>query len=135
MTATATPPAVSPVEYVLGLPVEHQEEVFLALVEKLLKVCEGEGKIPIHTPDGRSLGYLTPPHIEAEQREAFFANLTPMEKEWLANPIGPIDWDDCLSKEEIDELIRDVFRGEGSKSPEPNPRTPPPSVPSREIAR
>jgi hypothetical protein len=132
MTATTNSP---PVEHVLALPVEDQEAVFLALVEKLLKVCEGEGKILLRTPDGRSLGYLTPPWVEKEQREAFFANMTPTEREWVADPIGPVDWDDCLSEEELAAITRGESQPEGLAVHEPGSQKNQPAAPSREIAR
>jgi hypothetical protein len=135
MTATATAPAASPVEYVLGLPVEAQEDVFLALVEKVLKVCEGEGKIPLRTSDGRSLGYLTPPQIEAEQTRAFFAGMTPELRQRMTEPVGPIDWDDCLTDEELAAITRGEYQSRPPRSPAPLRETPPVVDPGRGIGR
>jgi hypothetical protein len=135
MTAVTTAPATSPAEYVLALSVEEQEAVFLALLEKVLEVNKGDGKILLRTPDGRSLGYLTPPEVEKEQTEVFFASMTPMERGWLANPIGPVDWNDRLTQEELDAITRGGYRPEGSAPLEPIPPKNQPAVPPREIAR
>jgi hypothetical protein len=107
MTATAA----SPVEHVLSLPLEDQEAVLLALLDKLLVVCEGQGKIPIHTPDGRSLGYLTPPWVEKEQREAFFASMTPDERRLMTEPLDAGEVNDCLTPDEVKAIIERERRG------------------------
>ena len=102
MTPTATPPttangpphppAVSPVEYVRGLPPEDKEAIFLAILREVIAYNGGKGLIPIDTPEGESLGYYVPPEAAKARFELYGPKLTPEDvaelKERVRNP-GP----------------------------------------------
>src|SRR5437763_328859 len=79
---TPTPPATngvppSPVEYVGRLPDEEKGHVLVALLRELIAINGGKGLIPIHTPEGESLGYYVPPLAADAEAEAVVPKLSP----------------------------------------------------------
>ena len=90
---------VSPVDYVRSLPLEDQEEIFVALLRDVIAFNGGKGLIPIETPDGDSLGYFVPPEAADARAEGYLPKFTPEEEAELARrhadpgPSIPIqDW-------------------------------------------
>lgn len=101
---TPHPPAVSPVEYVRGLPPEDQEDVLFFLVRELIAVNGGEGLIPINTHEGEWLGYYVPPKAAAARAALYGPKLTPeREAELAERQRNPGEW---LSEEELLEWLK-----------------------------
>jgi hypothetical protein len=73
----ATPPAVSPVEFVRSLSPEDREDVFVLLLRELIRESGGSGVIPVVASDGEDLGYHVPPQAADRLAEQELPKLSP----------------------------------------------------------
>jgi hypothetical protein len=77
MSATRTPPALSPVEYVRSLSAEDREVVFLMLLEEVIAEYPDQGLIPVHQPDdNKLLGFVMSPDAAGEYFRRYGPKLT-----------------------------------------------------------
>ena len=91
----------SPVEFVRTMSPEDKEDVLVILVRELIDMSGGKGLIPVRSSEGKSLGYFVPPEAARVRWESFLAAMPESVREPMTKPIGDLDFDDCLSDEEL----------------------------------
>lgn len=79
VTTNGTPRSAT--EYVRSLSDEDKGLVLIALLRELIDFNGGgKGLIPIHTPEGESLGYYVPPLAARARFEMYGPKFTPEER-------------------------------------------------------
>lgn len=94
----------SPAEFVKSLAPAEQDAVLASLIENMYVDRGWTGTRPLTTAGGRTLGYLLPPDSDLEWAKMLAQMPPEMRENVLKPPPTDIDWDDCLTDEELEEI-------------------------------
>ena len=107
--ATAGTSNFSPVEFVESLSADDKQAVLDALLREVIARHAGAGVVSMNTLQGEWIGTLMVADHRAAAADQIYARLIPETRESLMKPFLDFDWDNTLSDEEVDAILR----GEG----------------------
>lgn len=121
----------SPAEFVKSLSESEQDAVLEALLELVYaRWNHTTGIVTLRSPKGKAIGYLVPPYNSTPALTRMIEEMPDEVREKMFGPIpADIDWDDCLTEKELEELRQEAFaRVEKSNQPRHPPQNPRPRL-------